>query len=229
MVALGFVAGCTERIHLHTNVVPVINRDPASLAKQIASLDQLSDGRVELGLGVGWLREEAKALGNPTELRLDRLSEVIDILRLAWTSESFEYSGAFYDYEPLGIHPHPVQGGELPIWIGTSGRGSKALRLAAEKCTGVSMWLIGTDDVARIRRQLDETNPAALIAVGMSVGGDVSRAEVEAHAHALCEVGVDHLILAYFGDFESSLPAFRWFSSLSDSLRVVVNGQKTKA
>jgi probable F420-dependent oxidoreductase len=146
MVALAFVAGCTTTIRLHTNIVPVFNRDPASLAKQVGSLDQLSRGRFELGLGTGWLIEEAQALRHAWDRPLARLAEMIDVLRLAWSKPAFSFSGKFYDYDNVGIHPQPMQGGDVPIWIG--GRAPATLRLVANKeCVGVSLWLDEKTDV----------------------------------------------------------------------------------
>jgi alkanesulfonate monooxygenase SsuD/methylene tetrahydromethanopterin reductase-like flavin-dependent oxidoreductase (luciferase family) len=138
---------------------------------------------------------------------------VIDILRLAWMSESFEYSGEYYSYDPIGINPSPVQGGDVPIWIGTGGSGPKTLDLIASKCTGATIWLSSPDDVADVRRRLDELNRETRIAVGMSSGGDMKPAEVEARAHALAEAGADYLVLAYWGDIDSSVTALRWFAS----------------
>ncbi|HEX9268004.1 MAG TPA: LLM class flavin-dependent oxidoreductase, partial [Candidatus Limnocylindria bacterium] len=85
MITLGFVAAATERVRLGVAVVPLIITDPITLAKQSATVDLLSNGRLELGLGAGWLLEEGEALGHPTDHRQARLEETIAVLRLAWT------------------------------------------------------------------------------------------------------------------------------------------------
>src|SRR5438477_270565 len=82
MITLGFVAAATERVRLGVAVVPLIITDPITLAKQAATIDVLSNGRFELGIGAGWLVEEGKALGHPTDHRQARLEETIDVLRL---------------------------------------------------------------------------------------------------------------------------------------------------
>ena len=131
MVALAFLAGVTERIRLGTAVIPLFDRDPLSLAKQAASVDDLSGGRLELGLGAGWLAEEAQLLGHPHDHRGARLDECIEILRKAWTQRTFEHHGRFWDYPwEVGVHPQPPQGAGLPIWIG--GESERALRTTAQ-------------------------------------------------------------------------------------------------
>ena len=82
MTTLGFVAAATERVRLGIAVVPLIITDPITLAKQAATVDVLSDGRFELGVGAGWLLEEAHALGHPTDHRQARLEETVEVLSL---------------------------------------------------------------------------------------------------------------------------------------------------
>jgi alkanesulfonate monooxygenase SsuD/methylene tetrahydromethanopterin reductase-like flavin-dependent oxidoreductase (luciferase family) len=96
-VALGYMAAVTNRIRLGTAVVPIVTRHPLFLAKQAATVDALSHGRLELGLGAGWLWEEAMALGQQHDRANERLGESIEILRRAWSEESLrltESSGA---------------------------------------------------------------------------------------------------------------------------------------
>src|SRR5436190_18941311 len=95
MITLGFVAAAAERVRLGVAVVPLIITDPITLAKQAATVDLLSNGRVELGLGAGWLAEEGQALGHPADRRQARLGETIDVLRLAWTPPTLSDHGRF--------------------------------------------------------------------------------------------------------------------------------------
>src|SRR5207249_9609316 len=86
-ISLTLAAAITERVRLGPSLIPLIITDPLTLAKQAATLDVYSEGRLELGIGAGWLVEEAQALGRPTDHRLGRLEETIEILRLGpWAS-----------------------------------------------------------------------------------------------------------------------------------------------
>src|SRR3989442_9312333 len=131
MTTLGFVAAATERVRLGVAVVPLIITDPITLAKQAATVDLLSNGRFELGVGAGWLLEEGSALGRPTDHRQARLEETIEVLRLAWSKPTFSYTGRFVKVPEVGVHPQPPQGERLPLWIGGQGGGGR--RNAAER------------------------------------------------------------------------------------------------
>lgn len=155
MVTLGYLAGITSRVRLGSAVIPVINRDPLSLAKQAATVDIVSGGRLELGIGAGWLLEEAAALGHPTDRRPLRVRETLEILRLAWTGRPFSYSGAAYRIEEVCVAPAPPQGAELPVWIG--GTGPSALALAGRQASGLLLSisaLPGPERVAELASRL---------------------------------------------------------------------------
>jgi probable F420-dependent oxidoreductase len=137
-VVFSFIAARTSRLRFGPAVVPVINTHPLILAKQAATLDAYSGGRLELGLGAGWLLEEAAAMGHPTDHRSARLREAIDILRLAWSRDTFSYSGKHWVIPSVGLHPHPAQGEKVPLWIG--GHGQRALEIAADAGCGVYLW-----------------------------------------------------------------------------------------
>src|SRR5437870_12593516 len=162
MVTLGFVAAATERVRLGVAVVPLIITDPITLAKQSATIDLLSNGRLELGLGAGWLLEEGEALGHPTDHRQARLEETIDVLRLAWTKPTFSYDGRFVKVPEVGVHPQPPQGERLPLWIG--GQGDAAVRIAAEHDAGLFIWLQTAERVAEYGRSLRALRPGAPLA-----------------------------------------------------------------
>jgi probable F420-dependent oxidoreductase len=204
LVALAFLAGVTERIRLGTAVVPLFDRDPLSLAKQAASVDDLSGGRLELGLGAGWLAEEAGLLGHPSDHPGGRLDECIDILRKAWTQRTFEHHGRFWDYpDEVGIHPQPPQGARLPIWIG--GESERALRTTAKRAQGNLLWLADPVQVMQFRRRLDELKSGLKLAVSM---------RLEEHAadkaRAIRDEGADLLLLMNPGrDLERFLDDFR--------------------
>jgi probable F420-dependent oxidoreductase len=153
MVTLGFIAGKTSRIKLLTSVIPNNTRDPLSLAKQAATVDLLSGGRLELGIGTGWSLDEAARLGHPVDHPLGRLEETLQILRLAWTEPQFAFRGRFYDYPALGVHPHPTQA-RVPIWLG--GTSPRMIRLAAEYADGLLLPPLRMNIAQEIRGTLPD-------------------------------------------------------------------------
>ena len=113
-----YVAGVTSRIALGTTVLVLPMREPVLHAKILATLDVLSEGRLILGVGAGWLREEFEALGATFEDRGRRLDEELEILRRLWTLEDPSFQGRYYRIGNLGFAPKPVQKPHPPIWVG---------------------------------------------------------------------------------------------------------------
>lgn len=114
---LAYVAAVTERIRLCTGVLVLPQRNPLLLAKAVASLDFLSGGRVTLGIGAGWLKEEFDALGFPFEGRGKRLDETIEILRRLWREPAASFEGEHFSFGPVICRPQPPSG-SVPIVIG---------------------------------------------------------------------------------------------------------------
>lgn len=121
-VALATAASVTSTIKLGTGIVLVTERDPILLAKQVATLDALSDGRVLLGVGAGWNVEEMANHGVEFSTRWQVLRERILAMRQIWTEEEAEYHGEFVDFDPLWAYPKPVQVGGPKILLGASSR-----------------------------------------------------------------------------------------------------------
>jgi probable F420-dependent oxidoreductase len=114
-----FVAAVTERVRLATGVIILPEHNPVVLAKQTATIDRLSGGRLELGIGVGWLREEFDAIGVPWERRGARTDSYVHTLRALWSDEDeVSYADDFTSFERLRCHPKPVAAGGPPIIIG---------------------------------------------------------------------------------------------------------------
>src|SRR5579883_3404436 len=131
LVALAAVAATTSRVQLGTCVLLGTLRPPALLAKSVASLDALSGGRVILGLGVGSRADDFAAAGVPFAGRGARASELIQILRLAWSGAPLRHEGRVYQLDVGPVGPRPVQPGGPPIWLGGSapaGRGARPAR-----------------------------------------------------------------------------------------------------
>lgn len=117
LIWLTWVGAHSQSLQLCTGVLILPQRNPAVLAKEVATLDQLSRGRVQLGVGVGWLREEFEALGVPFEGRGARTDEYVAALRELWGSAEPTFHGEFVDFERALSHPKPV-GGTVPIVVG---------------------------------------------------------------------------------------------------------------
>jgi probable F420-dependent oxidoreductase len=127
---LGVVAGATERLRLVTSVLILPYRNPVLTAKMVASLDVLSGGRVTLGVGVGWLREEFQALASPDFDRRGAVTnEWIAIFKQLWTQSPASFAGRFYSYSNIRCEPFPLQKPHPPIWVG--GHSASALRRTA--------------------------------------------------------------------------------------------------
>lgn len=115
---LGAFAAATDRITLGTGVILAPLHDPIRLAEDAAVVDDLSDGRLILGLGLGWREEEFRMLRIPFAERRARLEESVDVLRRAWTGERFSYHGEIFDFDRIRVTPPPAQPGGPRIYLG---------------------------------------------------------------------------------------------------------------
>ena len=157
-VTLGYLAAATERIRLGTGICLVPQRNPVYAAKEVATLDYLSGGRVDFGVGVGWLKEEFDALGVPFARRGARAREYLEVMRRLWRDPVAEFSGEFYTLPACKQDPKPVQQPHPPIHFG--GESDAALRRVADIGQG---WFgfnrspeEATSDIDRLRRLLEE-------------------------------------------------------------------------
>ena len=124
---LSWLAAITTKIRLLTSVTVVPHRSPLFMAKSLATLDQLSGGRITFGCGAGWLREEFEALDLPPyEARGRVTNEYIAAIKAIWTQERPVFNGEFVKFDKIGMDPKPVQTPHPPIWIG--GESAPALR-----------------------------------------------------------------------------------------------------
>lgn len=121
-VALGACAAVTERIRLGTGICLVIERDPITLAKEVASLDVLSNGRFVLGIGAGWNREEMENHGANYPKRWAVVREKVLAMKAIWAEDEAEYHGEHVNFDPIWSWPKPVQAGGPPIWIGANSK-----------------------------------------------------------------------------------------------------------
>ena len=156
-VGLGAVAAVTERLRLGTGICLVIERDPITLAKEVASLDLLSDGRFIFGIGGGWNYEEMENHGTNPKRRWKLLRERVLAMKAIWAQDEAEFHGEFVNFDPIWQWPKPVQKPHPPILFG--GDGPRALQRVADYCDG---WLpIAGRSEAPIEDRIAELNRLA--------------------------------------------------------------------
>ncbi|MGP4016468.1 LLM class F420-dependent oxidoreductase [Saccharopolyspora sp. 5N708] len=164
-VALTAVAAVTERLVVGTGIALVIERDPITTAKEVASLDVISGGRVAFGVGAGWNREEMRNHGTDPATRGALMDERIRAMREIWTAETAEFHGQYVDFDPIYAWPKPVQQPHPPIYVG--GESERAIARVAEYGGG---WLPrgGTknlgDLVAKVRDRAGWRVPVSVYA-----------------------------------------------------------------
>ena len=148
MSAMAALAGATKRLKFGMNVVSVGLRDPLLLAKQCATIDMLSNGRLLPGFGIGNIRAaDWLATGADTAGRGRRSNEALEIITRLWVEDSVDFDGEFYRYKNAMVSPKPVQK-RLPMWLG--GASKPAIRRTARYGTGWQAGLETTDEVAAV-------------------------------------------------------------------------------
>jgi probable F420-dependent oxidoreductase len=194
-VALTYAAAHTSRIRLATGICILPERNPLVLAKVAASLDYLSNGRFALGIGIGWLEEEFKAIGVPWARRTERTREYVEAMRNLWGDERSSYSGEFVSFENARSFPKPVHGRGLPILVG--GQTEPALKRAAAYGDGWCGFNLTPDDtakkIARLRGLMkDAGRVSGNFEFSMSPPSTATPAELKRYRDA----GVDELYLS---------------------------------
>jgi len=214
-VALGTCAAVTERIRLGTGVCLVIERDPIQLAKEVASLDRLSGGRLVLGVGAGWNREEMENHGASYPRRWSILREKILAMRRIWTEDEAEFHGDWVDFDPIWSWPKPLQAGGPPVWVGANSRWS--YDRVAEYGDGW-MPIGGRDsiDLAPMREAL-ERRDRRLEDLDLALFGAPAD---EASLRGCLEQGYDELVFwVPPQDADRVLPRLDALAALAESLR----------
>ncbi|MGO9525778.1 LLM class F420-dependent oxidoreductase [Mycobacterium sp.] len=150
MIALSFAAAASSRIGVATGVLLLPEHNPVVVAKQAASLDRLSGGRLTLGVGVGWSREEFDALGVPFERRAARTAEYVAAVRALWRDDVASFDGTFVGFEAIRVNPKPVRDRHIPVVVG--GNSDPALRRAA--AWGDGWYGFNLDGVAAVRERV---------------------------------------------------------------------------
>ena len=230
LTALALVAAVTERVKLGTTVLVLPYRHPVLAAKIIATLDSLSGGRVIVGAGVGWLRDEIELFGVPYERRGAWSDEALAVMKRCWADERSKHDGEFFHFDDVGCYPKPAQVPYPPLWIG--GNGPAAYRRVARFGDGFhAAWstpeIMGEqirevwkccDDVGRlgtdltfsvragygIREQPSSRATASLVGPPTFIAAQIRR---------YADVGVSHIVLeAPVRDLPQHLSLLRRFT-----------------
>lgn len=152
-VLMTWLAACTEKVTLATEVLVLPQRQPALVAKQVSTMDMLSNGRVRLGVGVGWQESEYDALHESFRNRGKRMDEAIALLRSYFADSQVDFESEFYPTLAMAMEPKPPQGAELPIWIG--GLSAAARRRVATMGDGWMGSAVGTNEqVTKAREEI---------------------------------------------------------------------------
>jgi len=133
LTTLALVAGVTERVQLGTSILVLPHRNPVMAAKMCATLDHLSGGRLVLGVGVGWMREEIELLGGNYDRRGAWSDEALAVMRACWRDVRTAHHGEFFSFDEIGVFPKPTRG-DIPILIG--GHTERALRRVVQHGDG---------------------------------------------------------------------------------------------
>jgi probable F420-dependent oxidoreductase len=150
-VALSAVAATTERLRVGTGIALIVERDPITLAHEAATLDHLSGGRFELGIGAGWNLEEMRNHGTDPARRFAVMRERALAVREIWTQDEASFHGEFVDFDPIWSWPKPVQEPHPPIWVG--GTGPRVLDRVLEYGDG---WFPNMRDLDELAQRVAE-------------------------------------------------------------------------
>jgi probable F420-dependent oxidoreductase len=195
---LSFLAGATRRIRLGTAVCLVPQRNPVYTAKEVSTADWLSGGRVDFGIGIGWLREEFAALDVPFARRADRTRDYVGVMRSCWRDEVSTYEGEYYSLPACRMYPKPVQQPNPPIYVG--GETDAALRRVAAFGDGWHGFNHLPDSAGASVRRLEEflaEEGRSRADIDVIIGAYLQPVQ-PSHLPAYRDAGVDQLVLNAF-------------------------------
>lgn len=212
LIWLSYVAASTSTIRLATGILILPQRNPVVLAKELATLDSLSGGRLELGIGVGWLEEEFDAIGVPFAGRGRRADEYVAAMRALWATQPASFHGEHVSFDDCVLLPAPVNG-SIPIHIGghTEASARRAGRLGDGFFPGKGSHeeLAHLFDVVRATAEEHGRDPSSIQLTSAGRGAVGSRAAEE--VELLAGMGVERVILPgflFWEDTEAALAAY---------------------
>jgi len=172
-ICLSLAAAVTKRIRLGTDVALIPEREPIGLAKDIATLDFYSGGRLLIGVGAGWLREESEVMRVDFGRRWDITRDYIQAMKELWTREEAAYSGEFVSFPPVLCYPKPIQKPHPPIHIGAGGMGHKNQRALRNTVAFADGWMPVAISAEEVKSEL-----AKLKQMCAEAGRDFSKIEI---------------------------------------------------
>lgn len=232
--SLAAAAALTSTVRIGSNALIVPYRHPLETAKMLACLDVISEGRLLVGLGVGWMAEEFDALGVPYHERGARTDEIIDIWKKLWADGRATHEGRFYHFQDLQSLPRPIQQPNPPLLVG--GYSTAALRRVAERGDGWLAIVEGpdvcygptgrlSDDLAMVRDTVSSLgkDPASIDLTGMLFSGPRANAEAFVEDYEAYEAaGLDRMIVTFpalTGDRDTMLSSLGVIASSGHALR----------
>lgn len=200
LATIAYLAAMTSQVRFGTNILIAALRRPVTLAKEVATIDVLSGGRIDLGVGVGWQEEEYEAAGLSYRDRGALLDHTIEVCQLLWREQTASYDGSGLTFDRIHQMPKPLQPGGVPVWVSGTVN-PRAMRRLARFGSG---WIPWGDDaadigagIARMRAAVEELgrDPSALGIVGNApmvrdIDGGLDLAAAVATAPALVDAGV---------------------------------------
>jgi len=197
-VGLGYVAGATERVKLGTSVSQIALRPPVLMARELATLDRLSNGRLVVGAGAGWVEEEFTSTSVSFETRGGRLNEVIRVLKYLWDRPGQPWQGRFFQIPAVGL-VEPATPGGPPIYVGASG--PAGLRRVARYGDGFIAAQLPIETLVRLKARLEELRRefgrAGPFPVLAQASPPATIEDAKAMARDYSAAGIDGLILTY--------------------------------
>jgi probable F420-dependent oxidoreductase len=216
-IALGFVAAHTRRVRLGTGIIILPQRNPVVLAKELASVDVLSNGRLIFGIGIGYLQPEFGAIGAPFDHKGARTEEFLGAMRALWSMEKPEYDGRFVSFKGINAMPRPVQKPHPEVVFG--GHSKDAFSRAARLAKGWFGFALDLDGTAKCVEGLKSACSAANRRFEDFEISVTPRARVDLDAaRRYAELGVSRLILLHRGRDEAGILNF-----VSETERNLIN------
>jgi probable F420-dependent oxidoreductase len=229
LTTLAVVAGVTQRVALGTSILVLPHRNPVLAAKMAATLDHLSEGRLVLGVGVGWMREEIELLGGSYDRRGAWSDEALAVMRACWRQARTAHRGEFFSFDDIGVFPKPTRG-DIPVLIG--GHTPRALRRVVELGDGWHAAFITPEalktDIGRLREECARRKrPFDQLTISVRAGLSLrdapldadrrplhgSREQVIADLRAYRDLGVESVLLeARYRDLDDIISIYETFA-----------------
>ncbi len=225
LIAMAHLAAQTKTIRIGSGIVVLPYRDPVLTARMVASLDQLSGGRIDFGIGVGWLRREYQALGygHAFDVRGPYTNEMLDVILTCWKGGKVSFKGKWFDVPEVTFEPPPMQPGKrVPLWIGTTSTKGPVIERVAKYA---DVWHPSEGDpygnkltfeqFREIGERVEEMS-GRKIPRTIRIGGNGDPQERVDHIHKYAEMGCTQAAVSFF-DYTNIPPTFADFDRQAEA------------